>query len=382
MPATPRLLLIEDSAGDARMTKTTLARMPPPIPVVTHVASLESALSTLAQQTFDIIVTDLDLPDSERLDTCRRVCEASRGMPVVVLTGSHDESIGLEALQLGAQDFLSKREVRVPELCRVLVHAKERQRMLVSLQEAKRATEEALARTRELEQMREQMIHMIIHDLRSPVFGMRLYLESFLRDAGTSVPDLLKEDIAKAYDLTGNLVEMVSSILDVHRIESGQMPLSKTVVNLRLLIQEAVDQIAGHASRSALRVEVPDLDVVCDAALIRRTVANLVANALRFSPSGKAVVIAAAALGGSREITVRDEGRGIPAEAHARIFEKFGSLDANGKSYSTGLGLPFCKIVVNLHGGDIGVRSEPGSGSTFWFTLPSGGSANAGGISP
>jgi two-component system, sensor histidine kinase and response regulator len=379
MSVAPRLLLIEDNPADARMTKTTLGRMPPPVPVITHVSSLASAIATLAEQTFDIILTDLDLPDSERLDTCRDVCAAARGMPVVVLTGSHDASLGLEAIQLGAQDYLSKHDVRVPELCRVLVLAKERQGMLVALREAKRATEEALARTRELEQMREQLIHMIIHDLRSPVFGMRLYLESFLRDAGTSVPDLLKDDIAKAYGLTGNLVEMVSSILDIHRIESGQMPLSKTPVDLRVTVQEAVDQIAGHASRIDVRVEVPDIIVLCDAGLIRRTIANLVSNALRFSPSGKPVVIAAAVSGEDIDITVRDEGRGIPIEAQARIFEKFGSLDAREKSYSTGLGLPFCKMVALMHGGTIGVRSAPGQGSTFYMTLPIGDPVAVGG---
>jgi signal transduction histidine kinase len=367
---TLRLLLIEDNPGDARLTKSALSRLPPPIPQVTHMTSVQAAVANLADNQYDVILTDLDLSDSERLETCSTICEASRGTPVVVLTGSHDDTLGMEAIQLGAQDYLVKGNFHIAELWRVLHHARQRQQSLRALNQANRDLQTTIAQVRSLEKMREELVHMIIHDLRSPVFIMRLYLEGFLRDATDEVPAQLKDDIAKTYDLSGELVEMVSSILDVHRMESEQMPMSVTSCELHVLIAEAVERVAGAAGRNQIVLEGGDFQVPCDGSLVRRTVANLVSNALRFSPEGKPVKIAVTDRDRCVEISVRDEGRGIPLQSQERIFQKFGSLESGNKAYSTGLGLPFCKIVAEMHGGEIGVRSQPEEGSTFWFTLP------------
>jgi two-component system sensor histidine kinase/response regulator len=370
MNASLRVLLIEDNPGDARLTISALSRLPPPIPEVNHLTSVQAAVVDLAVSQYDVILTDLDLPDSERLDTCSIICDASRGVPVVVLTGSHDDALGMEAIQLGAQDYLVKGHFHIAELWRVLHHARQRQQSLCALNQVNRDLEATIAQVRSLEKMREDLVHMIIHDLRSPVFIMRLYLESFLRDAGTMVPAHLLEDMAKTYDLSGELIEMVSSILDVSRIESAQMPMTISRCDLKQIIEEAIQRVASGANRTMIQVDCPDIHLECDPSLIRRTLANLVSNALRFSPAGKSVMISAKSLGQSIEVCVSDGGVGIPAEAQQRIFEKFGSIEAGSKGYSTGLGLPFCKIAIDMHGGTIGVHSQVDAGSTFWFTVP------------
>jgi len=367
--STLRILLVEDNAGDARLTKLALSRLPHPIPDVVHVTCVGDAKTALLQDSYDLILTDLDLPDSERLETCTALCQASQGIPVVVLTGSHDTQLGIEAIQMGAQDYLIKGGFQIPELWRVLHHASQRQQSLRSIQDAHAALEKSLAKVQALERMREELVHMIIHDLRSPVSIMRLYLEGFLRDAGDSVSGQLREDISRTYDLSGELVEMISSILDVHRIESEQMPLSIACCDLASIIAEAVKRVASGAHQPLINLDVAEVHVSCDPDLIRRTIANLVSNALRFSPEGKTITIAAHSVGEAIEVAITDQGRGIPQESQQRIFEKFGSIEVGHKSYSTGLGLPFCKSVIDLHGGRIGVRSQPGAGSTFWFTL-------------
>jgi two-component system sensor histidine kinase/response regulator len=367
-----RILLIEDDDDDALLTSAQLRKLPPPAPEIVRVATLAEALERLHGGRFQLVLSDLNLPDSDPENTCRSLCATGLDIPVVVLTGSRDETFGLEAIQLGAQDYLVKGDFHVNELRRVLHHALERQRMRAALLAEKRATEEALAKLQQLESMREQLVHMVVHDLRSPLFGMRLYLEGFLRDsqANKTIPDDLRDDVAKTYDLSGSLIEMVSSILDVHRMESGQMPLAVAAAKLGGIIAEAVELIAGQSRRSTISLAVPDITIRCDAALVRRAVGNLIGNALRFSPVGRPIAVGAVASGDAVEITVTDQGPGVPQDAQTRIFRKFGSLSASAKAYSTGLGLPFCKIVAELHGGGIGVRSQSGGGSVFWMRLP------------
>ena len=117
----------------------------------------------------------------------------------------------------------------------------------------------------------------------------------------------------------------------------------------------------------------PPVMVDCDADLITRVIANLVGNAIKFTPEGSKVAISMERNGDGAKLCVADTGSGIPREYHEKIFEKFGQVEARQqrKMYSTGLGLTFCKLAVDAHGGKIGVESEVDRGSTFWFTLPS-----------
>ncbi len=365
-----RILLVEDSPGDQRLTTHALRSLLSPIPEIDIRASMAAALEAIASNSYDIILTDLDLPDSFGLATCKQLAEAATHIPVVVLTGSHSEELGLDALHMGAQDYLIKDEYRGSELRRVLRHALERHRMRTSLVKAKSEVEEALGRLRTLEEMREQLTHMLVHDLRSPTFGIRLYLEGLIQDAERAGDTTHLKELQTVYALAGQLVEMVGSILDVNRIESNQMPLSMTRVDLHRIADEAVTLITGGVRRSLIVNQVPAGEVMCDATLIKRVIGNLLSNAIRFSPADRTVTISGERRAGEIEISVQDLGRGIPATFQQRIFEKFGSLDASAKGYSTGLGLPFCKIAVEAHHGSIGVRSSETLGSTFWFTLP------------
>jgi two-component system sensor histidine kinase/response regulator len=371
------ILIIEDNPDDALLLRHVLARMPPPTPRVTHVGSLAEARAVLAEKTFDAVLTDMDLPDSTFLDTPRAVVAAARGMPVIVLTGSQVEDVGREAVASGAQDYLVKGTFTVPDLRRAMWHARERQRLHVELTAAKSRAEDSLIRLTRLEAMREQLVHMLIHDLRSPLFGMRLYLESLAIDPANTQDAARNEPVLKALEMNARLVEMVSTMLDVHRMEAGAMPLDLATCDLRHLAQEAVEHIGATARGRQIQLAIPRIQVRCDPALIRRVIANLLSNALRYSPARESVVVDGELTGGEAEVRVTDKGRGVPSEHHERIFEKFGSLDGGAKTYSTGLGLPFCKMVVERHGGRVGIRSSAGKGATVWFTLPPQGPSDA-----
>ena len=165
---------------------------------------------------------------------------------------------------------------------------------------------------------------------------------------------------------------MTTAVLDVSQLESGQMPLNRQVYDLTVLAGTAVVSLGSLVGQRRLTIEAPPKPVMAkaDKEIIERVITNLLSNALKFTPDLGEVRITASRKDAVARLAVTDTGPGIPAEHHARIFEKFGALDKGAHGYSTGLGLTFCKLAVEAHGGKIGLESEAGKGSTFWFELP------------
>ncbi len=167
---------------------------------------------------------------------------------------------------------------------------------------------------------------------------------------------------------------MVSSVLDVSRLETGKMPLNRQACDLAVVAREVVDSLGPAVGQRRLSVESEAAPVLAfgDPEIIRRVIANLLGNALKFTPKDGQILVTVSRKDSMARVAVTDNGKGIPAEYHARIFEKFGQVDKQAPRQSTGLGLTFCKLAVEAHGGQIGVESEIGKGSTFRFTLPVG----------
>jgi signal transduction histidine kinase len=171
---------------------------------------------------------------------------------------------------------------------------------------------------------------------------------------------------------------MINDLLDVEKMECGSMPLDYAVLLAPELVASAVGQVAPLAKSQQLTIVrqiVADLPPFSgDEDKLRRTLVNLLGNAIKFTPRGGTVTVDARLSAEMRSVafSVSDTGEGIPAEAFARIFEKFGQVELReaGRTMSTGLGLTFCKLAVEAHGGHIGVTSVPGHGSAFSFTLP------------
>jgi signal transduction histidine kinase len=181
--------------------------------------------------------------------------------------------------------------------------------------------------------------------------------------------------VEKAFSLSRTLQEMISVVLDISRMESGKMPLEKMECDLRNVVSEALTSLGTLVKRTTIVYEAPENPVhaYCDPGIIQRVVANLVANAVKFTGRSGEVRIAMSKGENNVTVTVADTGPGIPAEYHELIFEKFGQVKnrQKGTQYSSGLGLAFCKLAVETHGGRIDVESEVGKGSTFRFTMPS-----------
>jgi len=178
--------------------------------------------------------------------------------------------------------------------------------------------------------------------------------------------------IREARHSIDELVEMVNSMLDVSKLEAGRMMLHRTECDLALLADGVVrrfEPIRG-ARCFVLTAPTDPVKLPADAGLISRVMQNLAGNAFNYTAANGSIRIAISRAGREARVEVADDGPGIPAPFHDKIFEKFVQVEDLNAKVGTGLGLAFCKLAVEIHGGSIGVESQIGKGSTFWFTLP------------
>jgi PAS domain S-box-containing protein len=224
-----------------------------------------------------------------------------------------------------------------------------------------------------LDQLRADLTSMIFHDLRSPLGNIISSLE-VMKETIEEEDELLSPVISVAQRSSRRLSRLIDSLLDISLLEEGKATLFKTVVPISPLVKEAVEEVLptaeakGHTITVENELEIPKLEIDVD--MIRRVVINLVENAVKYTPSGGKVSIAFEDLGDKVQVGVNDTGSGIDPKDQPRIFDKFARVQRKGRSKGLGLGLAFCRLAVEAHGGEIWVESEPDKGSTFLFTLP------------
>ncbi|MEP6808748.1 MAG: ATP-binding protein [Chthoniobacterales bacterium] len=231
------------------------------------------------------------------------------------------------------------------------------------------------ARLRSTLKTRDDFTQMIVHDLRSPLTVVSGYIEILKKKAAGRLTPTETGFINRAESGANNMREMITQLLDVSRLEAGAMPLRLEDHDLTEIARAAGDRFSPVLNERTLRFHAPAEPVVlsCDADVIRRVLENLINNAIKFTESKGTITVSVERHADTAALSVSDDGRGIPPDQHKRIFAKFGQVDGGGEHrHSTGLGLAFCGLAVEAHGGKIGVESEPGRGSTFWIKLPIG----------
>jgi len=222
-------------------------------------------------------------------------------------------------------------------------------------------------------QTRDDLTHMIIHDLRAPLNLVTGYVDILEQTASDKLDPDEAECVTGAKQGADKMSDMISTLLDIGRLEAGQMPLFFQNHDVAEIVRKTANQFTPLLRGRTLRCEMPGepVTIFCDADVIRRTIENLISNALKFTNSDDTIRINLESTGADATISVSDNGEGIPRDQHEHIFEKFGQTNSGRQHrHSTGLGLAFCRLAVEAHKGKIGVQSEPGKGSKFWFTLP------------
>jgi signal transduction histidine kinase len=301
------------------------------------------------------------------------------------------ESIQAAAAKVGSGSL--NQRIEIPSDDELGALAVEFNRMAARLEESYAGLEQKVdERTRELatalreldEKSREleaasrhksEFLANMSHELRTPlnaILGFSQVLrERMVGDLNAKQEEYLDDILTSA----NHLLALINDILDLSKVEAGQVELELAPFSLREALERGVVMVRERATRDGVQVAltaVPEVDVVNgDERRIRQVIFNLLSNAVKFTPTGGAVDVSAAQVNGEITVSVADTGPGIAAEDQERIFEEFQQTEAGVQQREgTGLGLALSKRLVELHGGRIWVESEPGKGSTFAFTLP------------
>jgi two-component system sensor histidine kinase/response regulator len=330
---------------------------------VRPVTSGHEALRVVAHEPPDLVLLDVMMPEMTGFEVCEklRANPDSANIPIIFLTALSDVSDKVKGFAVGGTDYITKPFQFDEVLARV-----ENQ---LALRQARRELADSLERLRGLEQLRDDLVHMVVHDMRSPL----TVLIGRLQQLQPHVAGAQQKALDAATRSAVALNRMADTLLDVSRLEEGKMPVDRTMCDLSALAAEVRNAVLALDAKRVIDLDSPgSVTTLCDASLVRRVIENLVGNAVKHTPSEGRLRIGVRARPGQARIEVQDEGDGVPPEARERIFEKFGTLATRkDESYhSAGLGLAFCRLAVQAHGGTIGVDGVEPHGSLFWVELP------------
>jgi len=231
-----------------------------------------------------------------------------------------------------------------------------------------------VTRLRRLEELKNDVVATVAHEFHTPLTSLRMAVHLCAEQVVGPLTEKQAELLGTAREDCDRLQTMVDDLLDLSRIESGRAELFPLPTLISALIERAIDEHKAEADLKKVRLssDLPDNDVavLADLERIGHVFSNLIGNAIRYTPYDGTITLGAELKNGMVRFTVSDPGKGIAKEYQIRLFEKFFRVPENDDQKGTGLGLYIAKEIVRGHGGDIGVESEPGKGSTFWFTLP------------
>ncbi|MEB3212892.1 MAG: response regulator [Leptolyngbyaceae bacterium] len=325
-----------------------------------YVDSGEKAIASLDTIKPDLILLDIMMPNMNGMDVCQSIkaMPQGRAIPVIMVTALVSKVVLSQCMKLGADDFISKPinslelRARVQSMLRIKQQHDDLQSLL---------------------KLRQDMVNIVVHDLRTPLgtifFGLDT-LTSFECDRDQ------RQAILKNMQYAGQRLQaLTDEMLLMAKLEDGKFFLEKSPVDITELISLILVGFEGVLDKKALTLirELPDLGtcIYLDQAMIRRVIENLLANAVKFSPIEATIIIKVFHLeSGDLQVTIADQGPGIPPDLRQKIFEKYEIGTPMENVAQVGLGLAFCKMVVEAHGGTIRVEQNDPQGSIFEVTLP------------
>lgn len=327
-----------------------------------------------------IILTDLE---GNIIDVNRKVCDFLNYNRYELLNAPISsihpdtavniaEKINFKALKIDEEVTLRANAIdsnskEIPVIARV-------RRLNLSGRDVLEWVEQDITPQMELEQLRGDLSAMVYHDLRGPLQTINTTMYKLAKTLANHENPLIPTLLQLGIRSTRQLRSMVDSLLDIQRFEEGSAILDLQTMELRVLLVDAVQLVQPLAAdnQQRLRLDIPD-DlplVMVDSNMIVRVIINLLENAVKYTPDGGTITLKAQAKDALVQISISDSGPGIPRELKDRIFEKFNRVNHKNAPQGVGLGLAFCRLAVEAHGGTIWVESELGNGSEFIFTLP------------
>lgn len=400
-----RVLLVEDDLGDADLLCELLELADSTHFQVTQSRRLKDALQSLSQESFDVVLLDLSLPDSHGLETVSQIYTQAPTLPIVILSGLEDESVAIEALQKGAQDYLVKGQVDSNLLVRAIRYAIERTKIRLLLNqkekqlqtanenlerrveertaELKQANEqlreleaqlrEALAQEKELSELKSRIITTVSHEYRTPLTTISSSAEMLQAYRHKWDDDRQLKHFQRIQSAVKHMVALINDVLFLNKAEFEKLQFHPEPVDLVAFFREVVDELQstlGNKYNLTFTSLCDSTQLYLDKKLLRQILSNLLSNAIKYSPDGGKVQVRLTCEDNKVMFQVQDEGIGIPTEHQQNLFKSFSRASNVGTIAGTGLGLSIVKKCVELHGGQIAVRSQVGVGTTFTVTLP------------
>ena len=362
-----KILIVEDNAADVALVRALLDGSAKSMRVARR---LSEAAVAVAEETFDVALLDMSLPDGEGLDALAKMRAFAPRLPIVILSGQDNPELSLAALKAGAQDYQIKGHVTEDSLQRTLRYAIERQQLTERLSASVDELESQRASVVRINQLKNDLISVLAHDFKGPLTTILGYAE--LIEEGALGADDLREGAATIVRNVGRLATLANDTLALSSIEQDELDLTDERVDVAKVVREIVATAGHDGERVTIAVEAADTTVRGDAARLRQALENVVRNALKYSrdPAPVDVRIYEAQSGLSIEVT--DRGIGIPEDEIALLFRRFSraSNAKKAKIAGTGIGLFLVKTLVDKHGGNVGVTSKLGESTTFTIWLP------------
>ena len=335
-------------------------------------AALSGALALRAAQNDppDLILLDINMPEMNGFEVCARLKADPklRDIPVIFISAMNETIDKVKAFGVGGVDYVTKPFQFEEVEARVDAHLR--------ICRQRRELQESYDDLRRLEAQRDSLVHMIIHDLRTPLTTIHGFLRWIIEDGKGGISAESVEHLQICSKATKDMIRMAEAVLDVSKLEAGQMKLQVGPCDLVPVVDAALAEMRPQIGARQVRFTPrPEHAVVpADGDVVARIVQNLLGNAAKFAPPDGWIRVGVEVRETGVRVSIEDNGPGVAPEHREAIFEKWGQVDlARQPRHSVGLGLTFCREAVAAHGGRIAIDSTVGEGSTFWFELPAAG---------
>jgi signal transduction histidine kinase len=323
----------------------------------------------------DCVLLDVRMPEVDGFEASKRIRALPGGIetPVLFLTALRDVDTFDRALNAGADDFLTK-PVRPAELVARIDTVLKMRRLRAELREHYELLKHQRDDLLRLQLQKERLMSFVVHDLKNPVNSMDLHAQLLLRDP--LLPQSGRDSAKQIRSDAQQLVRMILNLLDLSKADEGKLAPKWTDVDVERLVANVGEDVRASAEARGIRIEtsIEAKRARWDEDLVRRVLTNLVENALRYAPRDTTVRVTVTNIGDETELRVADAGTGVPEAIRTRIFDPFVQVeDVDGRSTRSGrgLGLAFCRLAVEAHGGRIWVE-DAAPGAAFCITIPQG----------
>jgi two-component system, sensor histidine kinase and response regulator len=330
----------------------------------------EQAVDLAAAGSPDLVLMDAMLPRMNGFEAARRIKQECAGefLPIIMVSALRDQSSKLLGYRVGVDDFLSHPLDRIELGVRVAA--------LLALRERHQALTQRNAELAELQRFRDEMSSTVVHDLKNPlsvILANLAYAIEELRQAGDVIDSDVRQSLIESQEAGRRLLRLLTNLADTARIEANRLETAAQPTLVGRILTQIATQRRVIASSREIRIEVrvpEEVEAAVDVDLVTRAIENIVDNALRYTPTGGVIVMSVARAGDQFELAVGNDGPRIPDEARHVIFEKYGQTGRHSGRMNLGLGLYFCRLAAEAHGGALELRETAELPTQFVFRLP------------